>query len=602
MSTLNLVVQLVLQILFRQMFDLDHLTRPEPFRTVQFSSYDRKSHDRNEWFANDDRGQYLRKDGDEFVLAECDGPGAIVRIWSANPSGTLRIRLDGALVLEADFAKLLSGQVAGFPAPFGEMTSRGGNLYYPFPFLKRMQVTCTSGDLYHHVNVRLYPPGTPGKTWSKDDRTPLPKLDARGAGEPTTERKLSGPGVVRRLEVDLPDDAALLRAATLRVIVDGETCVWSPLGDFFATAPGRTPHHTLPIGIESSGTGYSNFPMPFAESLEVKVDGADVPVRMWVSDDERPLRFHAWWRGNNHLKTRPMSDWPVLNVTGQGHFVGVALAVRNPVKAWWGEGDEHAWVDGEDFPSTFGTGTEDYFGYAWCDPTPFEAPYHCQSRCDGPANFGYTSVARFHVLDPIPFTKSLKFELEVWHWADCEIGYATVAYWYAAPGSTHDFTEGDAKDREIVPLPENVVKGVRGAIEGEKLEVVRAGGGVAEPQDVSFAEGFSREAHLWWRGAKPGDRLALRFPVAAPARAGRAKLAMNFTKAPDYGIVKVSVNGVVVADALDLYATKVMPAGEATFDVELKDVNEIEVEIIGTNDAAKPKNYMFGLDYVRIVD
>ena len=40
----------------------------------------------------------------------------------------------------------------------------------------------------------------------------------------------------------------------------------------------------------------------------------------------------------------------------------------NPVEAWWGEGDEKVFVDGEKFPSHFGTGTEDYYGYAWCWP------------------------------------------------------------------------------------------------------------------------------------------------------------------------------------------------------------------------------------------
>ena len=40
---------------------------------------------------------------------------------------------------------------------------------------------------------------------------------------------------------------------------------------------------------------------------------------------------------------------------------------------WWGEGDEKFFVDGEKFPSTFGTGSEDYFGYAWCHPGPVPA-------------------------------------------------------------------------------------------------------------------------------------------------------------------------------------------------------------------------------------
>ena len=73
-------------------------------------------------------------------------------------------------------------------------------------------------------------------------------------------------------------------------------------------------------------------------------------------------------------------------------------------------------MDGETFPSHFGTGTEDYYGYAWCWPGLFTHAYHAQPRCDGPGNYGRTSVNRFHILDRIPFTKDFKFDMELWHW------------------------------------------------------------------------------------------------------------------------------------------------------------------------------------------
>ena len=47
------------------------------------------------------------------------------------------------------------------------------------------------------------------------------------------------------------------------------------------------------------------------------------------------------------------------------------LHLINYHRGWWGEGDEKIYVDGEDFPSHFGTGTEDYYGYAWCRPEEF---------------------------------------------------------------------------------------------------------------------------------------------------------------------------------------------------------------------------------------
>ncbi len=136
-------------------------------------------------------------------------------------------------------------------------------------------------------------------------------------------------------------------------------------------------------------------------------------------------------------------------------FAGVAFAIDNPVKAWWGEGDEKIYVDGETFPSHFGTGTEDYYGYAWCFPDLFTHAYHNQSRCDGPGNFGRTSINRWHILDRIPFTKDFRFDMELWHWKKCLVNLAVIDYWYAKPGGKDTFQplrgrrRGPASDRGV---------------------------------------------------------------------------------------------------------------------------------------------------------
>ena len=81
-------------------------------------------------------------------------------------------------------------------------------------------------------------------------------------------------------------------------------------------------------------------------------------------------RFHAKWHRDAFLprESERAIDWPFLKTEGAGRFVGLMLHVWNPRGAWWGEGDEKFFVDGEKFPSTIGTGSEDYFGYAWCCP------------------------------------------------------------------------------------------------------------------------------------------------------------------------------------------------------------------------------------------
>ena len=58
-------------------------------------------------------------------------------------------------------------------------------------------------------------------------------------------------------------------------------------------------------------------------------------------------------------------DYVVLDTKGKGHYVGTVLAVRTRSPAWFGEGDEKIYLDGEATASIWGTGTEDYFLSAW---------------------------------------------------------------------------------------------------------------------------------------------------------------------------------------------------------------------------------------------
>ena len=109
-----------------------------PFTCRQFSSYDRASttpDDPEGWFANGDYNQYLRveeRDGrKEHVMMDADGPGAIVRNWSANPKGTLRLYLDGGEqpAWTIPLPDLLSGKVEGVPEPLAHVRSAGWNCY-----------------------------------------------------------------------------------------------------------------------------------------------------------------------------------------------------------------------------------------------------------------------------------------------------------------------------------------------------------------------------------------------------------------------------------------------------------------------------------------
>jgi hypothetical protein len=106
---------------------------------------------------------------------------------------------------------------------------------------------------------------------------------------------------------------------------------------------------------------------------------------------------------------------------------------------WWGEGDEKIFVDEESFPSCFGTGTEDYYGYSWGVGGTFEAPFNSMPRGDANGNYtkpGHTTNTRVRSLDRIPFKKHLQLDMELLHWQKiAKVDYAVTTYWYAMDGA-----------------------------------------------------------------------------------------------------------------------------------------------------------------------
>ena len=635
--------------LLKEMTSLDWLAvAPGPaYTTRQFSSYDRNSTDPNvltekNWFANGDRGQYLRKEkggaGEEFVLMDADGPGVIVRFWSANANegGIVRVYIDGAEkpAVEMPLTDMLDGRAAPFIKPLAVSLSKGWSSYLPIPYARHCKVTVSKFDIYYQINYRSYASGTIVESYSPalaERLMPQIEAAAQALAAPETAAKMPGnsspapyeaalaPGETQTLELtgpaavygitcaagaaDLPD---ALRGCVLEIAFDGNApAVVSPLGDFFGTAPGINPFQSLSCGVAADGkTLYSHWVMPFQQKAVLSVTnhskgdvtlsgGVTTAPWTWKPDS---LYFHAKWRGVRDLPTRPMTDWNYLSAEGgRGRFAGVMLHITNPVADWWGEGDEKIYVDGETFPSHFGTGTEDYFGYAWCSNERFTNAYHNQPRCDGPGNYGQTCVSRFHIMDEIPWTKSFRFDLEMWHWADVRVAQSVCAYWYADGAATDNFPALDPALLSVLPVPE--MKGVEGAVEGEKMRVVSVDGGKAEPQ--SGAAPWSRAQQMWWREGKVGDKLALAFPVA---EAGRYEVMARLTKAPDYGIHKLAVNGQPVKDPVDLYHPKVIADEEQSlgvFDLAQGD-NTLEIQVVGAGKKAKPGN-MFGLDYLRLI-
>ncbi|MBN1185393.1 MAG: DUF2961 domain-containing protein [Bacteroidales bacterium] len=464
------------------------------YKLKQFSSYDRETvaiGDKG-WYANDDKSYFVRVENTnnrrEFVLLDQEGPGAIVRWWMTfwkAENGTLRIYLDNDSIpeIEGHPFDIISGQMLA-ETPFSQsvpdeapLNERGHNLYVPIPFAKHCKITyeCDSlrlkdnhywPDVYYNICYREYKEGTRVKTFSTKV---LQK--SKQAFDQTKEILLADISPERTIitfdQEILPGDSLdillnekdaavsylnvavksqnleqALRSTVLSASFDGTQTVWAPVGDFFGTGYKMFPHKTWINATTKEGQMQSSWEMPFREICRIAYinygkDTIRLQGEIGLSDyawEPNSMYFGAYWHEYHHLKTRNKKDWffdiNYIDIKGKGLYVGDQVTLFNMSNGWWGEGDEKIFVDGERFPSSIGTGSEDYYGYAWCHPEPFSHPFISQPT--GAGNFmpEMTVNMRHRSLDAIPFNTSISSNIEMWHWDSTCINYALTSYYY----------------------------------------------------------------------------------------------------------------------------------------------------------------------------
>ncbi len=444
------------------------------------------------WFANRDMSGYIRTevvDGrKEYVILEVDGPGALVRWWRpADNPGTMRVYLDGSTepVIAADPDDFVGGTLL-IGEPFSFITSknepnaawRGRDLYLPIPYQEGCKITWENGVSYFQIGYRKYVPGTEVVTFTKDQlkdaRDTIQRVAAKltvdsAAATGTVQAKqnqilapgssvsiaLEGPGAINRLSVQLSagDYHQALRSTVLTLQFDDQQTAWLPIGALGGVGYSDEKNDTYFAKVNrETGTINSFYVMPFKSSAKATLTNNSeqhVTIQnfeLTVDDyrwDNRSLHFHATWFELRNISTQNRSDLNFVTVKGAGRYVGTSITVFNTCtltnnQTWWGEGDDKIYVDGETFPSFFGTGTEDYFGYAYCRPQRFYTPWISQPRGEGNKKWGYTNNNRYHMLDDIPFTSSVQFDMEIWHPFRKHMNYAAATFFYARPGSTHN--------------------------------------------------------------------------------------------------------------------------------------------------------------------
>ena len=233
-----------------------------------------------------------------------------------------------------------------------------------------------------------------------------------------------------------------------------EPAVEAPIGDFFASGFGlRKEVRSAPVLVEGGDAYNCYWEMPFRKAAKITVtnDGKKASRSFYYQVDytERTklpkdaAYFCAQYR--REFPEQTGRDYLIADIEGKGHYVGTVMSVRSRSPYWFGEGDAKYYVDGEKEPSTWGTGTEDYFLSAWGFTENLNLYSGCSYMSKGEEDLGaeYT-LYRWHILDALRFTKSFRFEIEHTGWmaadetatgkvdghVEREDDIATVAFWY----------------------------------------------------------------------------------------------------------------------------------------------------------------------------
>ena len=442
-------------------------------------------------------------------------------------------------------------------------------------------------------------------------------------GEKHVLLQADGPGVITHMWITFlgPEPqmwaekgAANHQEMLLRIYYDGNErpAVEAPVGDFFANCFGkRSEVVSLPVVVEG-GDAYNCFwRMPFRKSIKIEIinQSADKQIRLlyynidWIKkdkiSDDTPY-FYAQYK--QEYPVEQGHDYVILDTEGKGQYVGTVLAVRTRSPAWFGEGDEKVYIDGEQKQSIQGTGTEDYFLCAWglkkFSGPYFGVPYFDQWSIIG----GHTSAYRWHINDPIVFNKSIKFTIEHFGWMsedenpkgertswnERQDDYSSVAFWYQTGIPTFSARAPSAKERALPNLDRVIV------MAKDFLGRQHHGPGKAKPQLLGE---LYPQPQMIYRPTRSDDAW-VEFPVEVKTKEP-LRLLVNATRAPDYGIYQAYLDDIPIGKPLDLYNDKV-----DNFEFHLLDFwpepgkYTFTLECVGKNN--KSEGFGLGLESVRL--
>jgi hypothetical protein len=193
-------------------------------------------------------------------------------------------------------------------------------------------------------------------------------------------------------------------------------------GDFSNLTDERYNIYSLPVVLDNRGHNLY-LPIPFEKGLKmVVVNGRAEPFKslfyqidgVWLEKlpKETALlaaQFRESW------PNKETEDHVLFAASGRGHYIGGFTYIQGWGRYWHGEGEVKMYIDGDkDLPTICGTGTEDYYGSAWCYNTPWNSPFLGLPSWKKDAQ---QAVAyRWHLPDAVNFRKQIKVTIQNIGW------------------------------------------------------------------------------------------------------------------------------------------------------------------------------------------
>jgi hypothetical protein len=441
-------------------------------------------------------------------------------------------------------------------------------------------------------------------------------------GQTVVLADVTGPGMITHIWLTVAaNEYAWPRLLRLRVYYDGSSTpsVDAPIGDFFGVGHGlERPLSSLVVRDSSSGRSRNSYwPMPFRQRCRITVtnEGRRRVSNLYYQIDYQKMPslpagtgyFHARYR--QALPAAMGKPLEILNVKGRGHYVGTVFSVVQVGAGWFGEGDDFFYVDGKKKADIEGTGTEDYFNDAWSFRVT-EGPYTGVTIADGTGTGARMSAYRWHAVDPIPFTTSLRFDIEHAGWTYAADGsvrsafeerpdlFSTVAFWYQ---------DGIARDQPEPPFGSaRLPMGNAQQIEVENLlaDVKASGGKPTVQRDVFWSKDL-----LVFEATGAGSRIDV--PLDVPED-GTYEVIAQMGLSPDYGVYTVLLDGKPTGEttelehepganagtsgAIDSYYLETYVGEDRLLGWRTLSQGRHTVSFICTGKNASSSNYLLGLD------